>query len=89
MKDSVKAEVIKTLRKEIDRIDEDIIDLLEKRVEVAKKIIKNKRKLGKNKHSPDRENELLSRLTEYSNLPESFVRKLYDEILVMVKTLVK
>ncbi len=89
MKDSDKAEVIKTLRKEIDRIDENIIDLLEKRVEVAKRIIKNKRKLGENKHSPDRENELLSHLTEYSNLPESFVQKLYDEILVMVKSLVK
>ena len=89
MKDSDKTEVVKTLRKEIDRIDENIIDLLEKRVEVAKKIIENKRKLGKTKNSPDRENELLSHLTEYSNLPESFVRKLYDEILVMVKTLVK
>ena len=89
MKDSDKVKIIKTLRNEIDRIDEDIIDLLEKRVEVAKKIIKNKRKLGKNKHSPDRENKLLSHLTEYSNLPKSFVRKLYDEILVMVKTLVK
>ncbi len=89
MKDSDKVEVIKTLRKEINKIDEDIIDLLERRVEVAKKIIKNKRKLGKSKHSPDRENKLLSHLTEYSNLPERFVRKVYDEILIMVKTLVK
>jgi len=71
------------LRKQIDDIDRRILDLLNKRAETAIKIGKAKQDKNLSIHSPEREKEILRRLTEINKgpFPDNVLRLIYEEIL--------
>lgn len=82
-------QTVEELRKEIDEIDDKVVRLLEKRVNLAERIIKKKREIGENKHSPNRENQIKERLNQQSSLPKNFVVKVYEQILESVRSVIK
>ena len=72
-----------TLRKEIDKIDAHIVGLLNQRAKIILRIGKIKNKIGKSVYSPDRENEILRRLTKDSKGPlgREALLAIYREIM--------
>lgn len=75
---------IKQLRKEIDKIDNAIVDLLEKRKKTVKKIASIKRKLNMPVIDEQREKnvvERLKRLSKEKGLDENFIACIYEEII--------
>ncbi|MDI6703175.1 MAG: prephenate dehydratase [bacterium] len=74
---------LKELRDEIDRIDEEILSLLNKRVEVVLKIKEAKRKKGLATYNPPREKEVYKRLLEKARgpFPHSGIIPVYREIM--------
>jgi chorismate mutase len=68
-------------RKRIDQIDEEILKLLEERVEEARKIGEEKRKAGKSVRDPAREDEVLEHVTRSTKLEKDFVKKLFKLIV--------
>ncbi|MBI5740268.1 MAG: prephenate dehydratase [Nitrospirae bacterium] len=71
------------LRKKIDEIDRSILELLNKRAEVAIEIGKAKQDLNLSIHSPEREKQVLKRLTEKNRgpFPNNVLKLIYEEIL--------
>ena len=61
------------LRKKLDEIDEKMLNLLEKRMNIIKSVGKIKSKLNIPIEDTERENEIISRLSEHSgkNLSEN------------------
>ncbi len=83
---------INTLRKEIDKIDLKILDLLNKRANIAIKIGAEKSKAKQdNFHIPDREIEIYKRLSKLNKgpLPNSSLQAVYREILSATLSLEK
>jgi chorismate mutase/prephenate dehydratase len=74
---------LKDLRKKIDDIDQNILELLNKRAEIAVEIGKTKQSNHLRIHSPAREREVLTRLRENNPgpFPNEAVRLIYEEIL--------
>lgn len=70
-------------REEINRIDGEILSLLQKRLDVAVEIGRLKRTLGKDIIDPAREQEVLRRLTSKSegNLSAQAIRAIFSEII--------
>ena len=76
--------MIGKLRKEIDRIDENIIELLSKRKGVVKKIADIKRQENKSIVDKEREQEIIHRLKKLSKekgLDENFIESIYKIII--------
>ncbi|MBI4838013.1 MAG: prephenate dehydratase [Nitrospirae bacterium] len=73
---------IKKLREEINNIDAHILDLLNKRTEVALEVGKTKKDKQITPHSPDREVEILQRLEQLNPgpFPNSVLKAIYREI---------
>jgi chorismate mutase/prephenate dehydratase len=72
------------LRKQIDRLDEKLIELLNERVSVALEIGKTKKESGGEIYVPSREKavfERISRLNQDGPLPDKSVRAIYREIM--------
>ncbi|RJQ51790.1 MAG: prephenate dehydratase [Nitrospiraceae bacterium] len=71
------------LRKKIDEIDLRILDLLNKRAGIAIEVGKAKQNRNLSIHSPEREREILKRLTEINPgpFPNNVLKHLYEEIL--------
>ena len=82
---------IKTLRVKIDAIDRKITDLLNLRAKVTLDIAKLKQKSGSSIYSPDREREVLSKITQKSRGPLSkdALGAIYREIMSASLTLEK
>ena len=75
---------IKQLRKEIDKIDNSIVDLLERRKKTVKKIASIKRKSNAPIIDEQREKnviERLKRLSKERGLDEKFIAYIYEEII--------
>lgn len=75
---------IEECREELDRIDNEILRLLAKRIEMSKKIGQIKRVANLPIHQPDRENALLENIRNQAQelgLPEEYVLELYKQIL--------
>ncbi len=75
---------IETLREEINRIDESIISLLSKRMEVAKKIAALKKDKGIQVEDKDRESQLflkIQREAKENNINENFVSEIFGLIV--------
>lgn len=73
-----------TLREEINRIDEDIIGLLSRRMEVVKKIAALKKVKGISVEDRDREKTLflkLEREARRNNINEKFVSEVFGVIV--------
>lgn len=75
---------LETLREEINRIDEDIIGLLSRRMEVVKKIAALKKDKGIQVEDRDREKTLflkLEREARKNNINEKFVSEVFGVIV--------
>ena len=70
------------LRQQIDDLDEDIIQLLKKRMGISKEVGKLKEKLDMPVEDTNRENEIIDRLTKQAG------RNLSEEQLIRVFTAV-
>jgi chorismate mutase/prephenate dehydratase len=72
-----------SLRKEIDRIDEQILDLLNERTLVVLRVRETKKDKSLSLHSPLREREILDRLTRLNKgpFPSEVLISIYREIL--------
>lgn len=75
---------IKELRGKIDRIDRKIIRLLEKRVEVAGRIGKIKKRNGLKISDIGREKEIIKNVSN-SGIDKNFVKKLFGLIIEYCK----
>ncbi len=75
--------MLKKLRKEIDQIDEEILNLLNRRAEVVLKIAGEKRKNNQRFYVPHREHEILQRLTKLNKgpFPNDALRIIFREII--------
>jgi len=77
------SDALKTLRSEIDRIDETVVNLLNKRACLAQAIGEVKKANGEPLYSPERERGVLDRLRDLNKGPMSnqSVDKIYREIM--------
>lgn len=78
---------LQELRGEIDKIDDEIITLLEKRLSLAKQIGELKTKLKVEVYNPQREEEILKRLQSLSSLPPHQINTIYQSIFTLTKIL--
>jgi chorismate mutase len=75
-------EEIEILRKEIDKIDDKIVDLLNMRAEIVAEIGNIKRKIGLEVLNPQREEEILKRVKKKSILlKNTSIEAIWKEIL--------
>lgn len=78
---------IKRLREKIDQIDDKILQLLNERAKLAKKIGDVKKKLGLELHVPEREREIINRIIAINrevygeNFPTEALLHIYREII--------
>lgn len=74
---------LEDVRKNIDRIDSTFVDLLKERLQYAKKIGELKAKKKKSKWDPQRERQILERLTAENNgiFPEQSLLSIFHEII--------
>jgi len=72
---------LKTLRKKVDELDYELLDVLKRRLMVSKEIGKFKRKNGLMIRDRKREKEILVDKIEKSSLSGEFVKKLFKLIL--------
>ena len=68
------------LRKEVDKLDYDIIKLLKKRFELAIKIWRIKKPLGMKIKNQKREKEIIEGIIKKSGFDRKFVNKLYNNL---------
>lgn len=82
-RDSKRAPTLNGLRTEIDRIDKDLIALLNRRAEIALQIGQVKSKQGLEVWSPAREDEVIDRalLTSKGPLPDETLRLIFRELM--------
>ncbi|RMG60805.1 MAG: prephenate dehydratase [Deltaproteobacteria bacterium] len=76
-------ERLASLRQEIDRIDRQILDLLNKRAEIARQVGELKKEHGLRIYVPEREAEILEKLTSTNPgpFPNEAVRTIFREII--------
>ena len=75
---------LKNYRKQIDRVDKEILFLIKRRFQLAKKIAKYKMENELPVQDQDRESEVLKNVTGQGKLmefSESFIRRLFELIL--------
>jgi len=72
---------IEELRKKIDYIDNQILELIEKRYKLVKKVGKIKESSSAAIFVPERENNIIERLCSKSNLPKKTVSATFREII--------
>lgn len=74
---------LRVLRNHIDNIDAKIISLLNDRIITAKKVASLKQRLGKSVYSPEREAEILKKLSEKNNgeISKEALESIYREIM--------
>lgn len=75
---------LEELRKKIDNIDTEIINLLSKRKDAVKEVAAIKKELGKAVFDKEREQQLLEKIkvkARGKNLDEKFVQSIYNIIL--------
>lgn len=74
---------LEKLRKEINKIDDKILDLLNKRAKVAINIGKNKKKTGTSVYMPERERDVINSLVKKNGGPlnSDALKNIYREIM--------
>jgi len=77
------------LRSKIDKIDDEISWLLDKRAGVAKEISNLKKRLNLPIEYPERESEILERLAgeKFSNIHVESIQKIFSVIIDEIKTI--
>lgn len=76
---------IKELRKELDSLDDQISELIQKRIATGKKIVKLKKEAGISKDDPSREKEILERITAGKSEIANLLKEIYGRIFDWVK----
>ncbi|WP_421617619.1 bifunctional 3-deoxy-7-phosphoheptulonate synthase/chorismate mutase [Brevibacillus sp. TJ4] len=73
---------IETIRKQIDQLNLQILDLLNQRASLVQELGKEKEKLGSNRFDPERERQMLNQLVEHNKGPfnDTTVRHLFKQI---------
>ncbi len=76
-------QIIQDWRRKIDRIDEELVRLLNARSQCAVEVGKLKRSAQLPLYQPDREGEILNRVTRANSgpLPDTAIRRLFERIL--------
>ncbi|NPA39022.1 MAG: prephenate dehydratase [Thermodesulfobacteria bacterium] len=76
-------ETLEKLRQEIDSVDKEIVNLLKKRISLAKQIGEIKKALGKDFFDLGREKEVLKKILSFNQgeFPEDTLRVIYSEII--------
>lgn len=74
---------LKALRKRIDNIDKELVQLLNLRAKITQKVAKVKQRAGAGVYSPDREREVLNKISQNSKgpLPSSALEAIYREVM--------
>lgn len=82
---------INDLRKDIDAVDQQVLELLNKRAELALEIGKHKQKVNRSYFAPERERQVISKLTTANKgpLPKTAVQAIYREIISASRALEK
>lgn len=78
-------EELENLRRGIDEIDKEIIDLIENRVEIAKKTGEVKRERGLGITDSKREESVLENVSNRTELDKEFIKKLFKSIIEYCK----
>lgn len=76
---------IKELRKKLDSLDDQISELIQKRIATGKKIVKLKKEAGISKDDLSREQEILERITAGKSEIAELLKSLYGRIFDWVK----
>ncbi|MCS6876276.1 MAG: prephenate dehydratase [Aquificaceae bacterium] len=80
-------EELRSIRLEIDRIDEEILKLLNQRARLAKRIGEVKKELGLEVHAPEREREIINRMIKLNKelygegFPTEAIVHIYREVI--------
>lgn len=71
------------LRAELDHINDDLLELLNRRARVVLEVAETKRRLGLSMHAPAREEEMLTTLAERNTGPlsQESVREVFTTII--------
>jgi len=72
---------VEHFREKIDRVDGRILELIEERVDIARKIGTIKRKKGLPIVDQEREQKILSNVTGKTRLNKQFVKQIFREIM--------
>jgi len=82
---------LEDLRQRIDRIDKQVIELLNERAKVALEIGKKKKKANATYYAPERENVIFRRLRKLNPgpMPDDAVESIYREIISATRSLEK
>jgi chorismate mutase len=81
----MKIKMIKSLRKEIDKVDKKVISLISKRLKLVEKIGKEKKKLNLNIKDKKREEEVLKNLlkeADKNKISRNLIKRLFKEIIL-------
>lgn len=78
---------LQELRVQIDAIDDEIVALLERRLQVARQIGELKTRLNVEVYHPQREEEILKRLQSISSLSPHQIETIYQSIFTLTKVL--
>ena len=76
-------------RHQIDQIDKQLLELLEKRFEISKKIGQHKKENGIKIHQPEREKQIIESKTQRTQLPKEFIKELFQLIFKQSKEVQK
>jgi monofunctional chorismate mutase len=76
---------LEKLRGEVDKIDDEIVSLLDKRLQVGKLIVDAKKDKNLPIEDLDREEEIISRMAGNSKIDEALLNELYYNIFDHIK----
>lgn len=76
---------IKELRKKLDSLDDQISELIQKRIATGKKIVKLKKEAGISKDDLSREQEIIERITAGKSEIADLLKEIYGRIFDWVK----
>jgi len=76
---------VKALRDRIDKIDREIVKLLEKRIEIVREIGRLKRDTGAEIFDPERERDVLRNVSNSTRLDKRFVMDMFRLIMEYCK----
>ena len=78
--------MIGDFRKDIDSLDDELIIILNKRMEIVKELMRLKKEEGVPIENKEREEEVISRLVKKNLIPEKMIREIYGVIFKYGKT---
>ena len=87
--DNAEVEALKPLRRQIDALDLQLVEMLNARSELANKIGQIKKRLGWPVYMPSREKEVLTNVMRANKGPlsESAIRRLFERVIDETRSL--